>query len=324
MVSRRQVLHALPALAAVGMPSLARAQSRYPERLVRIIVGNAPGGTDDVISRLLAKALAAELGQSVIVENRGGGSTTIAGAHVAQSPPDGHTILCLINTGIVQPVLREKLGYRLNSFAPIIGVGGFPLCLAVSTVSKITSIDELKALAASPQGIKYSSGGVGTMAHLNSVRFLKAIRGTGLNIPYRNNPEGLSGLMSGDTQMMFASESEIAALRPGGRLRALAVTSSKRAASMPDVPTTAELGFPTIDTTLWHGFVAPAGTPPAIVARLAELIAKGVKDPEFRNALKPLGFVEDIKTGEPLNAFINSEAARWREVIVENNIKVDD
>lgn len=324
MISRRDILRAAPALVAAGATGTAFAQASYPTRPIRIIVCNAPGGTDDLISRTLAKKMMSELGQPVVVENRGGGSTTIGAAAVAASAPDGYTILCLISAGINQTALREKLPYSLNSFVPIAGVGGFPLALAVSTDSKIKTIDDLKALARSPGGAKYSTGGVGTMAHLTSVRLLKALQGTGLNVAYKNNPEGLNALMAGFTDMMFASESEVAALRVGGKIRALAVTSSQRGTSLPDVPTMRELGFPSIDPTLWHGFMAPAGTPADIVAKLAAVITKGVKDPEFQNLLKPMGFQEDIRTGEALKQFIAGEAARSREVIVENKIQVTD
>src|SRR5207249_377613 len=124
------------------------------------------------------------------------------------------------------------------------------------------NIDELKALARSPDGISYATGGVGTMAHLNTIRFLKAIQGTGTHVSYRNNPDGLQALAGGFTQMMLASASEVAPLRADGKLRVIAVTSEQRAVNLPDVPTMRELGYPSLNPTLWHGYVAPAGTPP--------------------------------------------------------------
>jgi len=260
----------------------------------------------------------------VIVENRGGGSTTIAGAVVAASPPDGYTLLCLINTGIVQTVLRDKLPYKLNSFTPVIGVGGFPLSLGASATTgrNASNIQELTAIARTGDGVTYASGGVGTMAHLNTVRLLKAMQGKGVHVTYKNNPEGLQALMGGFTQMMLASASEISAMR-GDKLRALAVTSEQRLPSLPDVPTMRELGFPQINPTLWHGFVAPAGTPPDVVAKLADAITRAVRDPEFQAKFKPLSFQEDIKTGDALSAWINAEAAKWKEVIAENRIQVE-
>jgi tripartite-type tricarboxylate transporter receptor subunit TctC len=325
MTSRRQVLFAVPALAATGFAGSAAGQSGYPQRVVKIVVGNAPGGNDDTISRFIAERLTKEFGQTVIVENRAGGSTTIAGLAVATSPPDGHTLLCLIGTGIVQTVLREKPPYKLNSFAPIVGVGGFPLGLAVSATAtpKITNLQELTAAARAGDGITYASGGAGTMAHLSAVRFLKAIRGKGVNVSYKNNPEGLNALIGGFTQMMFGSAQEVAALRGDDKLRVLAVTSEQRLPNLPDVPTMRELGFPAINPTLWYGYVAPAGTPPAIVSKLADAITRAVRDPAFQSRFKPLSFVEDIKTGEALTTFINAEAARWKEVITENKIRVE-
>jgi len=325
MISRRKLLLAAPAVAA-GMPLSTLANARYPERPIRIVVGNPAGGTDDAISRLVAAKLAAEFGQGVVVENRGGGSTTIAGAHVASAAPDGYTLLCLISASIAQTALRDKLPYSLNSFVPVVGAGGFPLALAGSatTPQKVTTFEDLVAVAKSANGISFASGGVGTMAHLNTVRLLKAIGGKGLHVPYRNNPESLQSLAGGHTQLMFASVSEVAAMRGDGRLRALAVSSEQRQPSLPDVPTLGELGFPAINPTLWHGFVAPVGTPPDIVAKLAASITKAVKDPEFQSRFRQFSFQEDTRSGAALSAYIAGEAARWREVIVENNIRITD
>jgi tripartite-type tricarboxylate transporter receptor subunit TctC len=324
VVSRRQLLLTAPVMVA-GLPALAAEDSRYPERVVRIVIGNAPGGTDDLISRVVAAKLSAEFGRGVIVDNRGGGSTTIAGAHVAGSPPDGYTLLCLISSSIAQTALRPNLPYGLGSFVPVVGVGGFPLALAGSatTPQKVTSFEELVAAAKGPNGITFASGGVGTMAHLNTVRLLKAVGGKGVHVPYRNNPESLQALTGGYTQVMMASVSEVAALR-SDKLRALAVTSEQRLPSLPDVPTMRELGLPQINPTLWHGYVAPAGTPAEIVAKLSAAIGKAVKDPEFQNKFKSFSFQEDLRTGAALSGYITGEAARWKEVIVENNIKITD
>ncbi|BDB27849.1 tripartite tricarboxylate transporter substrate binding protein [Cupriavidus sp. P-10] len=323
MVSRRGLLGASAGLMSLGMLNPALARTPYPERLIRIVVGNAAGGTDDAISRSVAHEIAGQFGQSVIIENRGGGSTTIAGSMVASAAPDGYTILCLISAGIVQTVLRDKLKYGLSSFAPIVGVGGFPLALAVSATSKarLNSIQDLIAVAKSPEGVTFASGGVGTVAHLTSVMFLNTVHGKGVDVAYKNNPEGLQALAGGFTQMMFASASEVAALRSEGKLRVLAVTSNQRAANLPDVPTMRELGFPGINSTLWHGFVAPAGTPADIVGKLAEAITRSVNAPAFQNRFKPLAFQEELKSGAALNSYINAEASRWRTVITENKIQ---
>lgn len=324
MITRRKWVATSAAMAACALPGMARAA--YPERVIRIVVANAAGGTDDAISRVVAAKLAAEFGQGVIVENRGGGAQTIGGAHVANAAPDGYTLLCLISAGITQTVLREKLSYSLSSFVPVIGVGGFPLAVAGSATAstKITSMQELIAASKSPDAITFASGGVGSMAHLNTTRLLKAVGGKGLHVAYKNNPEGLQALIGGHTQLMFASVSEVAALRGDGKLRALAVTSAQRVPSMPDVPTMRELGYPAIDPLLWHGYMAPADTPPEVVTKLAGAISRAVRDADFQNRFKPLSFEEDLKTGPALSAYLEKETVRWREVIVENNIKVTD
>lgn len=326
MISRRTLLGTAPAMAAATFAGGAFAQSGYPNRTIKIVVGNAAGGTDDAISRFVAEKLTKEFGQPVIVDNRGGASTTIAGAHVAQSPADGYTLLCLISAGINQTVLRDKLTYRLSNFAPIAGVGGFPLALAVSgttTNPKLGSLQDLVAAARTGDGVTFASGGVGTMGHLNCMRFLNAIKGKGVHVTYKNNPEGLQALMGGFTQMMFASASEVSALRGDGKLRVLAVTSPQRASNLPDVPTMKELGFPDFEASLWHGFVAPVGTPPDIVAKLADAITHAVKDPEYVARFKPLAYQEDVRTGAALSTFLNGEAARWKTVIVDNKIQVE-
>jgi len=317
------MLLAAPAVAAGMLGGRTLAQQGYPNKLVRVVVGNAPGGTDDLISRFVVKTMQTEWGQTALVENRGGASTTIAGAAVASSAPDGYTLLCLINTGIVQTVLKKDLPYSLKSFTPVVGVGGFPLALAVSPSTNVTNFEEFKALAKAGDGVTFASGGVGTMAHLNTIRLLKAVDGKGTHISYKNNPDGLQALAGGFTQVMLASASEVASLRSDGKLRVIAVTSDQRAVNLPDVPTMRELGYPALNPTLWHGYVAPAGIPPEVAAKIADVVTKAVRDPEFQAKFKPLAFQEDIKTGEPLNKFIADQAARWREVIVENNIKVE-
>jgi tripartite-type tricarboxylate transporter receptor subunit TctC len=325
MIRRRDVLGVAPALAATTFAGSAFAQAGFPNKPIRIIVGNAAGGTDDVISRHVADKLQKEWGQPVIVENRGGGSTTIAGAHVASSPPDGYTLMCLINTGINQTLLRDKLPYKLSSFVPVAGAGGFPVALAVSAIAKpkITTLQELAAASRTGDGVTYASGGVGTMGHLTCTRLLNAFNGKGVHVTYRNNPEGLQALIGGHTQMMIASASEVSSLRGEDKLRVLAVAAPQRSVNLPDVPTLAELGMPDFNVVLWHGFVAPAGTPPEIIAKLADGIARALKDPDFLARYRPLAFQDNVQTGEALSAFINGEATRWKKVIVDNKIVVE-
>jgi tripartite-type tricarboxylate transporter receptor subunit TctC len=198
------------------------------------------------------------------------------------------------------------------------------MALVVSPSSNIQTLDDLKAVATKGDGITFASAGAGTLGHLTAVRFLKAIQGKGVHVSYKNNPEGLQALAGGFTQMMFPSAREGANLRKDGLLRVVAVTSPQRTGNLPDVPTTAELGLPTIDSKLWYGYAAPAGTPPDIVARLADAIQKAVQAPNFKERFEPLSFQPDLKTGDAFVQFLNAESARWREVIVENNVRFTD
>ncbi|XFF02281.1 tripartite tricarboxylate transporter permease (plasmid) [Bradyrhizobium guangxiense] len=322
MISRRTFVLAgavsLGGLAS-GLPGYA--QRAYPNRVIRIVVANPPGGDDDTLSRFISEAIAPDLGRPLIVENRGGAATTIGAVAVSLAAPDGYTLLCLHTAALVQTVLRENLKYSLKSFTPIIKIGGYPMALVVPAASKIRTIDDVKAIATTKDGIAYATAGAGTMAHLTTVRFLKAIGGHGLHVTYKNNPEGMQSLVGGYTQMMFVSAREGANLQGEGLLRVLATTSSERTNNLPDVATMRELGFPEIDSQLWYSYAAPAGTPPAIVSRLAEAIRKAVQSQSFKDRFQPLSFQTDILTDDDLDQFLAREAARWKEVVVENNIR---
>ncbi|WP_027547831.1 tripartite tricarboxylate transporter substrate binding protein [Bradyrhizobium sp. WSM2254] len=326
MISRRIFVLGGTACGLGGLAygSTVYAQSAYPNRVVRIVVANPPGGDDDTLSRFISEAIASDLGRPLIVENRGGAATTIGAMAVSLAAPDGYTLLCLHSAALVQTVLRESLKYSLKSFTPIIKIGGYPMALVVPAASKIATIEDVKAIATKSDGIAYASAGAGTMAHLTAIRFLKAIGGHGLHVTYKNNPEGMQSLVGGYTQMMFPSAREAANLRGEGLLRVLAVTSSERTNNLPDVPTMRELGFPDINSQLWYSYAAPAGTPPAVVSRLAEAIRKAVQSQSFRDRFQPLSFQTDIRTGDDLNQFLASEAARWKEVVVDNNIRFTD
>jgi tripartite-type tricarboxylate transporter receptor subunit TctC len=326
MPTRRTIIFSAAAWSFAGAlaGTQARAQPKYPTRVVRIVIANPPGGDDDTLTRFIGDAVAPTLGQSVIVDNRGGASTTIGSGYVAQAAPDGYTILCLHAASLVQTVLRDNLRYSMKSFAPVIKIGGYPMALVVSAKSDIKSIDDVKAIATRADGISYASGGAGTMAHLTAVRFLKAIGGRGLHVTYKNNPEGLQSLIGGYTQMMFPSAREAAAMRGDGLLRVLAVTSPKRTDNLPDVPTMAELGFPDVDSQLWYSYAAPAGTPPAILSKLADSISTVVQSKPFHDRFDPLSFQTDIRTGDDLVRFWEEQSQRWRAVVTENNIKFTD
>lgn len=321
MASRREVIFggvASVALAALVRPSLA--QSDWPSKPITINIGNAPGGDDDTLTRWLGETITEELGQPVVVQNKPGGSTTLAGGTVAHAKPDGYELLCLIAPGVVQTILRKDLPYTLDNFTPIISFGGYPLALITSASAGIKSLDDLYKVARSPDGITFASGGVGTLGHLTATMFLKHIGGKGVHVSYKNNPEGIQAMIGGFTQMLFASAREAALLKDEPNLRVLAVTSKERTTTLPDVPTTAELGYPAINSFSWYGYVAPAGVPSTVAEKISAAVAKGVQSKAFQDKFAPLSFQTNIRIGPDFAAFIAAEAEKFRKIIIENNI----
>ncbi|WP_165506565.1 Bug family tripartite tricarboxylate transporter substrate binding protein [Rhizobium leguminosarum] len=325
MISRREVLIGAGAVGSAAMLSrVAKAEAKWPARPITITIANAPGGDDDTLSRFLAETLTSELGQAVVIENRGGGSTTIGVTAASSAKPDGYNFLCLPTSGLVQTVLRDKLPYTLDSFTPIVGIGGYPLALIASKKAGINTIDDLMAAVHSPEGVTFASAGVGTIAHLTGTAFIKEAKGKGINVSYKNNPDGIQGIAGGFTQMMFVSAREGAILKDDENVKVLAVTSAARTSNLPDVPTTTEIGYPQIDGRVWYGYLAPAGVPEEVVARFAAAVVKGVQDPKFQDRFGPLSFHTDLKTGEEFTAFLRSEQDRFRKIITENDIKLNN
>lgn len=325
MISRRKILFGAGVAVSAGLIArVSNAEVQWPARPITINIGNAPGGDDDTLSRFLAQSVSVELGQPVVVENRAGGSTTVAGNAVAAAKPDGYNILCLITAGVVQTVLRDNLQYGLDDFTPIVEIGGYPLALIVSAKAGITNLDELLAAARSDEGVTFASGGVGTVGHLTSTMFLAEAKGKGVHVSYKNNPEGIQALAGGFTQMIFASAREAAILKDDPNVRVLAVTSQARTTNLPNVPTTSEIGFPKINSRVWYSYAAPAGVPDEVVAKFSAAVVKGVQDPKFQERFAPLSFQTDLKTGSDLKEFLKSEQDRFRKVITDNNIRLNN
>ena len=326
-MNRRKLLTALGASGLTSLVSLdmVAAQDEYPSRLIKIVVGNTAGGPGDIVSRAIADRATLELGKPVIIENRPGASTVIGTQYVAQSAPDGYTILSLTTSGIIQTVLRERMPYDLmRDFAPIIGVGSFPMALTVSAQSNIRTMDDLVAAMRSSDGITYASAGAGTMAQLAAVRLLNELRGHGEHIPFRGNPEGLQAVMGGFVTLMFPSVYEVPALIASGRARVLGMTGERRLPSLPDVPTMGELGFADFSPRLGYSYLAPAGTPPGIITRLHDTFARAMHEASVQDRFRTLGFETQIRGPGALSAHIREEAERWGQVIRDNNIRATD
>ncbi len=322
-MKRRALLGAvLPLVAALLAPLGALAQE-YPTRAIRLVVPFAPGGGNDALARLVSQKLAAGLGQPVIVDNRPGGGGVTATEQVARATPDGYTLLL----GFVGPLTMspgmQKVGYDpVTAFEPISLVAQGYQVLAVNPAVPATSVQELVTLAKSKPGVlNYASGGQGTPLHLVPELFKQAASVDIVHVPYKGSGPAATAVLAGDAQLMFGSMVATVPQAKGGKLRALAVTSPQRVAALPDVPTLGEVGYPGVEASSWYGILAPAGTPPAVVARLNAEIVKAVASADFRETLAAQGQEAMSSTPEEFRAFIKAELDKWTRVVRSAGIK---
>lgn len=297
----------------------------YPARPVRLIVPFAPGGGADNLARTLHAAAIDALGQTIVIDNRGGGGGTIGTDLVAKAPPDGYTI-ALVTTGhTVNPSLLPKVPYdAYNHFEPISLLATQPNVLVVHPSVGARSVQELVALAkAKPGVINFASGGNGSSPHLSG-ELLKLATGVAINhIPYKGAGPGIADVVAGHVHMMFVGPISIEAYVRAGRLRALAVADAKRLTIAPDIPTMAEAGFTGIETGTWYALLAPAGTPSAVVARLHATFTGVLRAPEMTARLNKQGM--DVVAGSPaeLRNFMKAELAKWSRVVKAAKLRVD-
>jgi len=314
---------ALAAIASAVLPLLAAAAAAetYPAKPIELVVPYVAGGTTDTIARMLAQRLTDDWRQTVIVSNRPGGGSTIGTHAVAKAAPDGYTLLVNTIAFAITPSL-QKLPYdALNDFAPVIELASVPLVLTVHPSVPATNLAEFIALAkARPGGLDYASSGSGTSPHLAAEMF-NAMAGVKLqHVPFKGNAEGINAMLGGHVKIYFALVPAVLQHIRAGTLRAIAVTTPQRLASLPGVPTIAELGFPGYEISSWQGLFAPAGTPPDIVARLnAEAVAM-LDDPEARRRISNEGADPIGSTPEQFSARVRSEVAKWAKVIREAGI----
>mgnify|MGYP002788728876 CR=1 FL=1 len=314
MKTRSAAWFTLAALACACTTAFAQT---YPAKAVRIIVPTAPGGGTDLIGRVLAQHLTQALGQQVIVENRGGAGTTIGTTAAAKSAPDGHTLLLNHTSLAFNASFYPRLQYdTLRDFAPIGLVASQPFLFVVHPSLPVKSIRELVALAkARPGQIAYSSGGAGSGPYMGAELFRQSAGVDILHVPYKGAGPAFTDLMGGQVQMMIATASLALPHRQSGKVRALAVTSGKRIAAAPDLPTAAESGAPGYEYSAWYGLLAPAGTPAAIVSRLSSEIRKITDDADTRQKFSGDGLDALSSTPEAFAAYLASEVAKWAKVV---------
>ncbi len=324
--TRRAVL-AAACLAIGGLaPALSQAQAPWPSQPIKIIVPFPAGGASDQIARLVGQKISEELKQSVVIENRSGANGSVGGAMVAKAAPDGYTLLVgSIGVFTINAGLYRNLPYDpLKDFAPISVLVSTPNVLVVPTNSRFKTGRELADyMKKNPGKLSYASSGNGSSDHLSAELFKKAVGGGyAVHIPYRGGAPAMQDIIAGQADFMFSNLGPAVPFIKGGKMRALMLTSGKAAPSMPEIPTSTQEGV-TLDVTSWQAIAAPAGTPPAIIARLSQAAVKGMNSPDVKEKMAAQGF--DVVANSPaeFSQYLAREVARWKTAVKESGAVQD-
>jgi tripartite-type tricarboxylate transporter receptor subunit TctC len=289
---------------------------QYPTRPVRLIVPYPPGGANDAVSRLLAPKMGEQLGQNIVVDNRGGGNTIIGSELVAKAVPDGHTILIIAAGHAINPSLYPKLPYdTARDFAPVALVGdGAYVLVAHPSLGAATTAELIAVAKAKPGQIAYASSSTGNLTHLAAEVFNSLAGIKMLHVPYKGGGPAMLDLLGGRVSVFFST---VAVARPhlqSGKIRGLGVTTARRSAALPSMPTIAESGLPGYEVSGWYGLVAPAATPKAVIARLHGVVQSVTRQADIREKLLAVGVDVVESTTAQFGQRINSELAKWEKI----------
>ena len=318
---------AVVAWLVAGAVSLEAEAQSYPARPVRVIVAYAPGGGSDLLARLVAPRLTQEFGQQFIIDNRPGGNTLIAMQILATAPADGYTLGVIDTAFVINPPLMATLPYdSARAFAPVTLLATSPFVLVVHPALAAKNVAELVALAkAKPGQVTFSSAGPGTGTRIASDQFRKAAGIELLQVPYKGGAPSAAALIGGEVNASFATLPLMFTQIKAGRARALAVTGARRYAQLPEAPTLAEAGYRDVTASGFWGVVAPAGVPPAIVARLNTAMTRYLQTPELRETLAQMHFEggQSGMTAAEFGGFLKAELARWEKAVRETGAKLE-
>ncbi len=317
-------LAAITATAAFALTPGAHAQDTYPNRAITWIVPFAAGGTTDIVARVVAEGLGRELGQAVVVENRGGGGGSIGADALVRSAPDGYTLgVATVSTMATNPATNPKNPYNpLKDFAPITNMVNVPNVLTVNpAVPAKTMAEFIALLKANPGKYSYASSGAGGIGHLDGELFKSLTKTDMVHVPYRGSGPALNDVIAGQVNAQFDNLPSSMPHIQAGKLRALAVAAPKRLPTLPDVPTFSEGGLPEMDNMAWYGLVAPAGTPQAVIDRIHDATVKALKDPKIIQRLADGGSLVDGNTPAEYAAQIKRELELRQRIAKERNIQ---
>ena len=310
------------ALAAAG----AGAQAAYPTRPIHLVVGFAPGGAADSVARAMSEAMSKSLGQSVIVDNKPGAGSSVAALYVAKAAPDGYNVLLASPSSIsVNPALNPQLGYKFSDLEPILKVTTSPLVIAVSPTGGIQSIAELIAAAKkTPGGINYATSGIGSAPHLGAALFAQVAGVQMVHVPFKGGAPAVQSVISGDTQVTFATAPSVLGLVQGGRLKALAVSTRERSPLVPDLPGMAEAGLPDYAIEFWYGLFVPANTPAAVTRRIFDAATVAMRQASVRQVLAREGTDVSLSASQDqFIAFLATDNPFWAKLVKDAGVTKD-
>jgi tripartite-type tricarboxylate transporter receptor subunit TctC len=310
-------------LLAAFTGNTARAQSDYPNKPIRLVVGFTPGSVADITARVLGNRMGQILGQSIVVENRPGAGSNLAAEFVARSARDGYTLFLPGSANIANAAINPNLPFDIaKDFAPVALVSAAAVILVVHPSLGVSNLQELIALAKSKPGeLSYASTGIGSAPHFSGELFMQRTGAKLVHVPYQGSPQAATDLLAGRVQVMFSPATAVISLVQDGRLKVLASAGSKRPGILPDVPTMIESGMPDFDTAIWFGLMAPAGTPREVIDKLTRAVREAVKSSEVVAAWRPQG-VDPLDGGpDELARLIASELKRWGDVATAAGLK---
>ena len=322
-MKRRTLLQAAPAL--FGLPGLSLAQATYPSKAIRYIVPVSAGGGSDMVGRTVTERWGAQLKQSFIVDNQGGGGGVIACQAAARAAPDGYTLLQgYVATHGTSPATRKLPYDAIKDFTPVGMIGGTPNVLVVNAALPVQNIREfVEYLKKNPGKVSYGSAGAGSLTHLTMELFKQQVSSFMVHIPYRGIAPAFTDLIGGQTQAMFPGLAAAVPHIRSGRVRALAVTGLQRHPQFKDIPTLDESGFKGFDAQQWYGVVGPAGMPAPIVKQLNDTLATVLRAPDMREKLSVEAIEPQVMTPEQFGDFIKADIARWTQLARARGIQLD-
>ena len=325
LARRSLALATAAALLGLAAPGAFAQGAAYPAKPITMIVPFPPGGPTDLVARVLAQKLGEQMGQTVLVDNRGGANGNIGAQLVAKAPADGYTILYNTSSITLSPALYKSVSYDVQKdFAPVALVAVVPLALVVHPSIPANTVKEFVAYAkAHPGKLSYGSAGNGNVTHLGAFQFVQANGLEATHVPYKGSAPADVDLVGGQIQFMTDTVNSVMSFVRDKRMKMLAVTTARRMTLFPDVPTLAESGMPGFEVGAWQGVMVPAGTPPAVVDKLNAEIVKALKSPDVRDRLALQGAEPLGSTPQEYGAYVKKELARWAGVVKATGVTLD-